>query len=70
VRSGLGRRHLNLANRTLGDYVKSGSPLMNNVLLSALAGFLWSSQYLCFLIASSIVSGYAGHLEALKLTGH
>ncbi|MGD0900406.1 MAG: L-rhamnose/proton symporter RhaT [Thermoguttaceae bacterium] len=40
--------YLNVRNHTLGDYLKSGSPLTGNVFFAAIAGFLWCSQYICF----------------------
>jgi L-rhamnose-H+ transport protein len=39
---------LNARNKTGGDYVRSGSPVAANLLLSALAGGIWCSQFICF----------------------
>jgi L-rhamnose-H+ transport protein len=107
---------LNAKNGTLGDYVKSGSPLATNFCFAGLAGAIWCSQFIClktgepameklayigfsvlmasailfstvfgialgewrntsgrtrlllaigllFLVASSVISGYAGYLK-------
>ncbi len=39
---------LNIRNRTAGDYVRRDAPLLPNLLLSALAGAIWCSQFICF----------------------
>jgi L-rhamnose-H+ transport protein len=39
---------LNIKNKTTGDYVKSGSPILPNLLFAALAGTIWCSQFICF----------------------
>jgi L-rhamnose-H+ transport protein len=38
---------LNFKNKTLGDYVKSGTPLLGNLLFAGLAGLIWCSQFIC-----------------------
>lgn len=40
--------YLNLKNKTLSDYSKPQTPIMANVLLCALAGAIWCSQFICF----------------------
>ena len=39
---------LNLKNKTLGDYVKSGTPLLGNLVFAGLAGAIWCAQFICF----------------------
>ena len=39
---------LNVKNRTLGDYTKSGAPLGGNLVFAGLAGAIWCSQFICF----------------------
>ncbi len=39
---------LNFRNHTAGDYVSREAPLLRNLLLSALAGAIWCSQFICF----------------------
>jgi L-rhamnose-H+ transport protein len=39
---------LNVKNKTGGDYVKSGSPILTNLLFAGLAGVIWTSQFICF----------------------
>jgi len=39
---------LNVKNKTGGDYIKSGAPLVPNLLFAALAGAIWTSQFICF----------------------
>jgi L-rhamnose-H+ transport protein len=39
---------LNVRNKTGGDYVRSGAPLVPNLLLAGLAGAIWCSQFICF----------------------
>jgi len=38
---------LNAKNQTIGDYVKSGSPLVPNLIFAGLAGVLWCMQMVC-----------------------
>ncbi len=40
--------YLNGKNKTLGDYTKSGAPLVLNFLFAGLAGAIWCSQFICF----------------------
>lgn len=46
--NGLWCLFLNLKNKTLGDYVKSNTPLIANLLFAGLAGAIWCSQFICF----------------------
>ena len=39
---------LNFRNRSLGDYVKAGAPVGNNLFFAALAGAIWCMQFVCF----------------------
>ncbi len=39
---------LNLKNKTTGDYVRGGTPLLGNLLFAGLAGAIWCSQFICF----------------------
>jgi L-rhamnose-H+ transport protein len=39
---------LNFRNHTLGDYVSSSAPKLNNVFFAGLAGFIWCMQFVCF----------------------
>jgi len=39
---------LNVRNKTAGDYLKSGAPLLPNLLFAGLAGAIWCSQFICF----------------------
>lgn len=39
---------LNIKNKTMGDYVKSGTPLVTNLIFASLAGAIWCSQFICF----------------------
>jgi hypothetical protein len=38
---------LNLKNKTVGDYVKAGTPLAGNFIFAGLAGAIWTSQFVC-----------------------
>jgi L-rhamnose-H+ transport protein len=38
---------LNIKNRSMGDYVKSETPLAGNLFFAALAGAIWTSQFIC-----------------------
>jgi L-rhamnose-H+ transport protein len=38
---------LNLKNRTAGDYVKPGAPILANLIFGGLAGAIWCSQFIC-----------------------
>ncbi|MCE5266457.1 MAG: hypothetical protein LLG00_01030 [Planctomycetaceae bacterium] len=38
---------LNLKNKTTGDYVRSNTPLVSNVIFAGLAGAIWCSQFVC-----------------------
>jgi hypothetical protein len=38
---------LNLKNRTAGDYVKGGTPIIGNFFFAGLAGAIWCSQFVC-----------------------
>jgi L-rhamnose-H+ transport protein len=40
--------YLNVKNKTTGDYVKSGAPLLSNLVFAALAGLIWCSQFISF----------------------
>ncbi|HOX58811.1 MAG TPA: L-rhamnose/proton symporter RhaT [Candidatus Paceibacterota bacterium] len=39
---------LNVKNKTTGDYTKSGTPLLANLMFAGLAGAIWCSQFICF----------------------
>ncbi len=39
---------LNVKNKTTGDYVKAGTPLVGNLIFAGLAGAIWCSQFICF----------------------
>ena len=39
---------LNAKNKTGGDYLKAGAPLVGNVVFAGLAGAIWCSQFICF----------------------
>jgi L-rhamnose-H+ transport protein len=39
---------LNAKNKTFPDYVRSGTPLVPNVIFAGLAGAIWCSQFICF----------------------
>jgi L-rhamnose-H+ transport protein len=39
---------LNARNKTFGDYVKRGTPLLGNLIFAMLAGAIWCSQFICF----------------------
>jgi L-rhamnose-H+ transport protein len=36
---------LNVKNKTTGDYLKSGAPILNNIIFAGLAGAIWCSQF-------------------------
>ena len=46
--NGLWCLFLNLKNKTAGDYVKAGSPVLANLFFAGLAGAIWTSQFICF----------------------
>lgn len=39
---------LNVKNKTTGDYVKSGAPILANIFFAGIAGAIWCSQFICF----------------------
>jgi L-rhamnose-H+ transport protein len=39
---------LNFKNRTVGDYVKTSSPILTNLIMAGVAGAIWCSQFICF----------------------
>jgi L-rhamnose-H+ transport protein len=39
---------LNFKNRTLGDYVNTATPVVNNLFFAAVAGIVWCFQFVCF----------------------
>ena len=39
---------LNAKNKTFPDYVRSGTPLLSNMIFAGLAGAIWCSQFICF----------------------
>jgi L-rhamnose-H+ transport protein len=39
---------LNFRNRTVGDYVSSSAPKLNNLFFAGLAGAIWCLQFVCF----------------------
>ncbi len=39
---------LNIKNKTGGDYVRAGAPILPNLLFAAVAGAIWCSQFVCF----------------------
>ena len=49
---------LNVKNRTGGDYVKSGTPLVANLFWAALAGFIWSLQTIFYSMADPQAGEY------------
>lgn len=48
VVNGLWCLYLNAKNKTLGDYTKSGAPILANLFFAGLAGAVWCSQFICF----------------------
>jgi L-rhamnose-H+ transport protein len=46
--NGLWCLFLNLKNKSLGDYTRSGAPLLANLVFAGLAGAIWCSQFICF----------------------
>ena len=46
--NGLWCLFLNFKNKTLGDYTKSGAPVLANIVFAGLAGAIWCSQFICF----------------------
>ena len=45
--------YLNLKNRTGGDYVKSGAPLVANLVFAGAAGAIWCSQFALYKVADA-----------------
>lgn len=45
--------YLNFKNRSTGDYLKAGAPLVANILLAGAAGTIWCSQFIIYKIADS-----------------
>jgi L-rhamnose-H+ transport protein len=39
---------LNIRNKTAGDYVKKGVPVLPNLVFAGVAGAIWCSQFICF----------------------
>lgn len=39
---------LNVKNKTTGDYVKKGAPILPNLIFAGVAGAIWCSQFICF----------------------
>ena len=39
---------LNAKNKTGGDYVNTGAPLVRNLVFAGMAGAIWCSQFICF----------------------
>ncbi|MCF7954251.1 MAG: rhamnose/proton symporter RhaT [Phycisphaerae bacterium] len=39
---------LNIKNKTTGDYVKTSSPILPNLIFAGIAGTIWCSQFICF----------------------
>jgi L-rhamnose-H+ transport protein len=39
---------LNAKNKTGGDYVNIGAPLVRNLVFAGMAGAIWCSQFICF----------------------
>jgi len=39
---------LNAKNKTFGDYAKKGAPILGNVIFGAIAGAIWTTQFICF----------------------
>ncbi|MCE5185209.1 MAG: hypothetical protein LLF76_03690 [Planctomycetaceae bacterium] len=48
VVNGLWCIFLNVKNKSTGDYVKASSPIVANIILAAIAGAIWCSQFICF----------------------
>jgi L-rhamnose-H+ transport protein len=46
--NGLWCLYLNAKNKTMGDYVKKGAPVVANLLFAGVAGAIWCSQFICF----------------------
>lgn len=40
--------YLNFKNKTVGDYVKKGAPVLPNLAFAGLAGLIWCSQFISF----------------------
>jgi len=40
--------YLNAKNKTMGDYTRSGVPILGNLVFAGLAGAIWCSQFVCF----------------------
>jgi L-rhamnose-H+ transport protein len=51
--------YLNFANHTIGDYVKSGTPLLTNLFFSSIAGVIWCSQFILFKVADAKIGDYS-----------
>jgi L-rhamnose-H+ transport protein len=45
--------YLNLKNRTGGDYLKAGAPLLGNLLFAGAAGAIWCSQFAVYKMADA-----------------
>ncbi|MCX6902792.1 MAG: rhamnose/proton symporter RhaT [Verrucomicrobia bacterium] len=39
---------LNVKNKTCGDYTRTATPILGNLLFAGLAGAIWCSQFICF----------------------
>jgi L-rhamnose-H+ transport protein len=39
---------LNIRNKTAGDYVAKGAPVLPNLVFAGVAGAIWCSQFICF----------------------
>ncbi len=51
--------HLDVNNRTLGDYAKPGAPIAANLFRAALAGAIWCAQFICFKTGESAMGSMA-----------
>ncbi len=51
--------YLNISNRTTGDYVKSGAPLLANLFFASVAGAIWCSQFILFKVADANIGDYS-----------
>ncbi len=51
--------YLNFKNRSAGDYLKLGAPLLSNFVFAGLAGAIWCSQFIFFKMADTKIGAYA-----------
>ena len=51
--------YLNITNRTTGDYIKSGAPILANLFFASVAGAIWCSQFILFKVADANIGEYS-----------